>query len=34
MANNNWLGTRRTEASATARILDAAGELFAHHDPG
>lgn len=34
MANNNWLGTRRTEATATGRILDAAGELFTQHDPG
>jgi AcrR family transcriptional regulator len=34
MAGNNWLGTQRTEVTAAGRILDAAGELFARHDPG
>jgi AcrR family transcriptional regulator len=33
MAGNNWLASRRTEVAAD-RILDAAGELFANHDPG
>ncbi len=30
MAGNDWLGNRRSEVAAD-RILDAAGELFAHH---
>ena len=29
MAGNNWLATKRTEVAAE-RILDAAGDLFAH----
>ena len=33
MAGNNWLAARRSEVAAD-RILDAAGELFAEHDPG
>ena len=33
MAGNDWLSARRTEVAAD-RILDAAGELFTHHDPG
>jgi AcrR family transcriptional regulator len=33
MAGNNWLASRHTEVAAD-RILDAAGELFANHDPG
>lgn len=31
MAGKDWLGTRRAEVAAD-RILDAAGELFAHND--
>jgi AcrR family transcriptional regulator len=33
MAANNWLAARRNEVAAD-RILDAAEELFAEHDPG
>lgn len=32
MAGNDWLAARRNEVAAD-RILDAAGELFARHDP-
>ena len=31
MAGRDWLGSRRAEVAAD-RILDAAGELFAHND--
>jgi AcrR family transcriptional regulator len=33
MTANGWLSDRRTEVAAD-RILDAAEELFTHHDPG
>jgi AcrR family transcriptional regulator len=33
MAGNDWLAVRRTEVAAD-RILDAAEQLFAEHDPG